>query len=96
MTTENATRNFQVLTQARTYIQNLPALGSQKNELKIAEWNPSEPKTLPIEAFFYLMDSKTGHDTAIRYQKEYFHQTLEMLPIVKIQLRSVTDLKFKL
>lgn len=87
LTTENATRNFRLSMQAKTYIQNVRGLGGMdNNELRIAEWNPSEPGAIPIEAFFYLMESKTGQDTAIKYQTEYFHQTLQFVPVVGIRL----------
>lgn len=84
---------FDVVVKANQYIQkNAPKYYMRNNELLMHSWNVNNPSDLPIEAFFYIINSNLGLTTARGYQKDYFTQTNgKAVPIVRIELSKVAN-----
>lgn len=87
-TTKDSAEIFNVALEANKYLRKYSKYGWRNNELRIRAWNENNPKEIPIEAFFYLIESKGGREKAMMYQINYFVQTNERVPIVGIRLPS--------
>lgn len=52
------------------------------NEIIIADWPQDIPQQLPLEGFFYV--AVTGKSSARYFQRDYFQQTGQFLPVVHL------------
>lgn len=86
MTKGSELDNYEVARQANIYLQNGTLYKSICSELRFEGWDENNAKTLPIETFFYFIDSINGKEDAINYRNEFFTQSGENIPIVGIQL----------
>ena len=88
MTISSRAKDFDIIRQANQYIQkNSSKYYMRNNELLVHAWNDDNAAPLPIEAFFYLIDSTDGLKHAQEFQKDYYNQAnKEVVPIVGIKL----------
>lgn len=84
MQKDTAHTAFDVLLQAHAHAQKNPDYALVQNELLIKAWNPKQPKTIPIEAFYHLHDSSKGLGEARYHQEQYLLLTGITVPIVSI------------
>jgi len=90
MTIETAADDFAVNIKARSWLQSQrPSL--RINELRMHAWSGKKVKKIPIEAFFYLIDTVRGKARAEKYQDDYYAKSNgEIVPIVGIRLPTAT------
>lgn len=82
-----AIRNFVVVREANLYIQNNSELAFSNNELRLEGWNENDVKKIPIQSFFYIMDTEKGYAHALKYQNDFYIESDgEIVPIVGIRL----------
>lgn len=88
MTISSRAKDFDIIRQANQYIQkNSSKYYMRNNELLVHAWNEDNAAPLPIEAFFYLIDSTDGLKHAQEFQRDYYNQAnKEFVPIVGIKL----------
>lgn len=92
MTNEsNAAQNFDVVLKANTELHKNAEYAFWSGELRVEGWDKGNTKQLPIEAFFYFVDSKNGLAIAMKYQHDFFTLSSEMVPIVGIRLPSASN-----
>lgn len=93
MTKPTAARDFDVMSKANKFLrQNSKRYTLINNEVRIEAWNENEPSKVPIQAFFYVIESKErGLAAAQLYRNDYHVLTGEKLPIVSIRLPSSHD-----
>lgn len=92
MTLSTAARDFSIMLKAKTFLRSKNDKYSYiNNELLFHIWTAERPKKLPIEAFFYLIDSQGALDQAKKHQAEYLQRTGEKRPIVGIRLPSAAN-----
>lgn len=77
---EKATQSFEAMINA---IRQDTDSFDQQNELRLAIWDPNQPKTLPIEALFYLPG---GLADAQYDQKDFLRSSGECRPIIQMTL----------
>ncbi|WP_207865923.1 hypothetical protein [Pseudomonas sp. 58(2021)] len=61
-----------------------PGMRRLHNEVIIAAWPQNIPRQLPIQAFFYT--NETALTSARFFQRDYFQQTGQFMPIVRVDL----------
>lgn len=84
---ETAAEDFATLLNATAHLRNKSAKFSlRNNELLISGWNANKPENIPIEAFFYLLDTPGALEKAEMYQTDYYKLTGEVVPVVGIRL----------
>ncbi|XP_055301625.1 uncharacterized protein LOC129568091 [Sitodiplosis mosellana] len=92
-----AVDNFALTLQANSYLQNVQDVqhGTRyayvSSEFRVEGWDENNAKTIPIEAFFYFINTANGYEHAVKYRDEFYAQTGENMPIVGIHLPSDTD-----
>ncbi|AHG22556.2 hypothetical protein Z042_00590 [Chania multitudinisentens RB-25] len=88
MTLSNSGNAFDIIRQANQYMQkNSSKYYMRNNELLLNAWNENNAAPLPLEAFFYLINSQDGLSHAQGYQRDYYKQSnKEIVPIVGITL----------
>lgn len=87
-----AIRNFAVVREANLYIQNNSELAFSNNELRLEGWNENDVKQIPIQSFFYIMDTENGYAHASKYQNDFYIESGgENVPIVGIRLPTPTN-----
>ncbi|MFJ3483625.1 hypothetical protein ACIPL1_09610 [Pseudomonas sp. NPDC090202] len=59
---------------------------SQPNELLLSVWPKGKGKELPLEAFFYVADSATGREAAMRDQQDLNTRDGVLIPVIMITL----------
>ncbi|MBV6752186.1 hypothetical protein KV580_17855 [Pseudomonas chlororaphis] len=74
---------FDVSLQARALLS--ASYLNEQNEVIIADWGQNIPTQIPLEAFFYTLGS-TALPAAQFFQHDYFEQTGNFLPIVRVNL----------
>lgn len=95
MTTENATNNFDIVLEAREYLEGVkPEFANVVNEIVIEAWDDADLAKFPIEAFFYVLDSSKGRDEAKMYQSDYLELTGLTIPVVGIRPPSSNNPNF--
>ncbi|WP_172681480.1 DUF2599 domain-containing protein [Pseudomonas sp. MIACH] len=77
---EKATQSFEAFIRASVLDKDT---FDQQNELRLAIWDPSQPKTLPIQALFYLPG---GLADAQYDQTDFLKSAGECLPIIQMIL----------
>lgn len=88
---ETAARNYAVVLEAKAHLQQSPKYPFRSSELRFAAFNEDNTKQIPIEAFFYFIDTERGYQNALKYQNDFLTQTGEKLPIVGIRLPSASN-----
>lgn len=84
---ETAAEDFATLLNATAHLRNKSAKFSlRNNELLFSGWNANKPENIPIEAFFYLLDTPGALEKAEMYQTDYYKLTGEVVPVVGIRL----------
>lgn len=92
MTNElHAAQNFAIALQANSEVRKNPEYAAWSDELRVEGWDENNTTQMPIEAFFYFVDSKNGLARAIKYQHDFFTKSGEMVPIVGIRLPSTAN-----
>lgn len=88
MTLSNSGNAFDIIKQANQYIQkNSSKYYMRNNELLLNTWNENNASPLPLEAFFYLINSQDGLSHAKEYQRDFYQQSnKEVVPIIGITL----------
>lgn len=89
LSSSNSIRNFNIFLEAVQFLRKETdlLLSHGNNEIKIEGWNEINVKQLPIQAFFYIINSENGHKHAIKFQSDFFIESGgEMIPIVGIRL----------
>jgi hypothetical protein len=79
---------FDVSLQARTLLS--ASYLNEQNEVIIADWGQNIPTRIPLEAFFYTLES-AALPAAQFFQHDYFEQTGNFLPIVRVNLAPAAD-----
>lgn len=93
-TTRYRTENFAISLEANKYLREHETKFAWKNnEIVIKAWDDQKPEQIPIEAFFYLIDSSSGEQKAKICQKDYAALTSEMIPVIGIRLPQKNDPK---
>ncbi|MER0124294.1 HvnC protein [Franconibacter daqui] len=61
---------------------------SEQNELRLATWAQGKQDSLPIEAFFYIVESSSGLDSARKNQQDFYNTTTNHIwvPVIKLTL----------
>lgn len=93
MTIKSAAQDFATLLKANSYLRTSNKFPLKNNELVFHGWNEEEPKNIPIEAFFYLLDKKGAYDNAKKFQKDFQKLGGGKMPIVGIRLPTGTNPK---
>lgn len=85
MTKRDAAKYFAITLEANSYLltHSFPFIN---NEILIRSWNENRPENLPIEAFFYIIDTPGAHNKAKMHQNDFCRKTGEKVPIVGIRL----------
>lgn len=83
MTLETAHRDFAITLKAIEFLREKGSM--MNNELLFQIWNESQPKDLPIEAFWFLDNLPTSYAKAKHYQDTYKKKTGQKIPIVGIR-----------
>lgn len=93
MTTKRATEDFATVIKANTHIRrHSKQYSSRNNELVVHSWNENRAEKLPIEAFFYLLNSRDSYKKAEKYQDDFRRKSNgEVIPIVGIRLPTTSD-----
>lgn len=88
MTLPNSGKSFDIVKDANQYIQkNSSKYYMRNNELLVHAWNENNAAPLPLEAFFYIINSQDGLSYAQKYQKDFYQQSKgDIVPIVGITL----------
>lgn len=87
LTTENAAEAFQIVVAAKIYLrENSNRYAYQNNEFRIEAWDEENCKEIPIEAFFYVIDSAGADEKAVSYREEFRKCSGRTLPVVGIRL----------
>jgi len=87
---KTAAKYFDLTLQANRYIQkHLPNYALKHNELKMHAWNVKNVNKIPIETFFYVLDTP-GKDVAEKFQDEFYARGGGEVPIVGIRLPTAT------
>nr|XP_018908010.1 PREDICTED: uncharacterized protein LOC109037687 [Bemisia tabaci] len=85
MTVPSAPALFRTVLKASNFIQSEP-FGFKNNEIVVRAWNEENAERLPIEAFFYAVDSPDGMRTAWEFQRDFLRASGgEIVPIVAIR-----------
>jgi len=96
MTKKSAAKYFDISLKANTYMQkHLPNYAFSHNEIRMHYWNERKPKKLPIEAFYYVLNSAMGKRLAEKYQDQFYSRGGGTVPIVGIRLPTATK-RFKI
>ena len=62
------------------------------NELRVEGCDENSVKSIPIEAFFYIINTQKGYANAVKYRNNFYAQSGgENIPIVGIKLPTTTD-----
>lgn len=86
MTKETAARSFALSMKANTYLQAKLENVAGHNELLLEAWDENNAKQIPIEAFFYVIDSKNAREHAVKNQKDFYIASGgEEVPVVGIR-----------
>lgn len=92
MTKETAVRNFGIFLEANIHLQTNSRFAFINSELRLEGWDDNNPKQIPIQAFFYFIDSAEGYANALKYQEDFYTQTGgEKVPVVGIRLPSASN-----
>lgn len=91
MTKSTAARDFAIALKANSYLRYSNEYSFRNNELLIHMWDENKPKLLPIEAFFYLIDSPGAYATARKHQRDFRKGCGGNKPIVGIRLPSPSN-----
>lgn len=75
---------FSIFLKARDNFQYSVDL-NKTNEVVVKVWPPEIPRKLPLEAFIYL-NTSTGLAGAQYMQKDYFDETTDYLPVIRLTL----------
>lgn len=91
MTLSDASKYFKIFLKANRFIRNdkdaqKAGYSYRNNEILMNMWNADNPIKIPIEAFFYLLDTPNGLTNARAYQSEFHMLTGITRPIVGIRL----------
>lgn len=86
MTKSTAAKDFAVVVKANSYLRKYTGYAFVNNELLFHAWNANNPKDLPIEAFFYLLNVPSSLEKAKAYQDYYYKRSGgEKIPIVGLR-----------
>lgn len=86
MTKETEVQNFGVTLEANAFLQRTK-FASVNSEVRAEGWDEDNAKVIPIQAFFYFVDSKSGLEHAVKYRDDFYTQSGgEKVPIVGIRL----------
>ena len=84
---KTAVQNFAVTMQGNKYLQTVPEFDAlYNNEMRLEAWNENHPEQIPIQTFFYFVDSVNDSQLAKKYRDDFYAQTGEKVPIVGIRL----------
>ncbi|AKC71017.2 hypothetical protein MB84_18375 [Pandoraea oxalativorans] len=70
------------------------ALAQTPLSLLIAAWNPAAPADIPIQAFYYDVDTPGQLLQAQRYQMQYFTATGKWMPILRVRFAPGQGMSF--
>lgn len=100
--TQTAARDFATVLKANTYLRESKDSRNAKyafrnNEVVFHVWDENDAKELPIEAFWYQMDSTVAYAQAKANQFDYSIQSGgENIPIVGIRLPTKKHLNIEI
>jgi len=95
-----AAKNFAVALHAKRYLQITKKYALLNNEIKVQAWNETEASRIPIEAFFYILDSPSGIEQAKSFRADFLAASGTWVPIIGICLPksvngNICDLSFE-
>jgi hypothetical protein len=87
---------FAISLQARNNFERPSEERPYHNEIMLKTWPAGIPKELPIAAFFYLYKASraVGLEGAKYAQQDYFNETGDLLPVVRVTLIDGADTAF--
>ena len=74
MMKETETQHFAVALQANTLLHN-ERNEYNNNELRVEGWDENNVKSIPIEAFFYFINTQNGYANAVKYRNDFYAQS---------------------
>lgn len=96
MTLSDAANYFKIFLQASHFLRNNEdakeaGYSYKNNEFLFRAWDENNPSILPIETFFFLMDFPEARADALMYQRDYYENTGEVIPVIAIRLPTKND-----